>query len=105
MVGKEPSAGGSGGPYGMGILIKSGPDCFGMVLQHLQGREYKEHLRDLNDSREGDILMFSSSEHGVALAIHAGKDRGYTFVKGRIALLRFRDLLRNGQFLAGVRLG
>lgn len=85
--------------------IKGGADCFGMVIRYLKGREYKMRIRDLNDSREGDILLFSSSEHGVALAIHAGKNRGYTRMKGRVALLRFKDLLRDGQFLAGVRLG
>lgn len=83
----------------------AGTDCFGMIINYLQGRDYKMRIRDLQESREGDVLLFSSSEHGVALAIHAGKERGYTFVKGRIALLRFKDFLRNGQFLAGVRLG
>jgi len=84
---------------------KAGPDCFGMIVSYLQGRLYKKRLRDLNETREGDILLFSSTEHGVALAIHAGNERAYTFMKGRTALLRFKDYLRNGQFLAGVRLG
>ena len=85
--------------------IKAGPDCFGMIVRYLQGRGYEMRLRDLDESKEGDVLLFTSATHGVALAIHAGKERGYTFVKGRIALLRFKDLLRGGQFLAGVRLG
>jgi hypothetical protein len=84
---------------------KAGPDCFGMIVSYLQGRGYKKRLRDLNETREGDVLLFSSVQHGVAIVIHAGKERGYTHMKGRIALLRFRDFLRDGQFLAGVRLG
>jgi hypothetical protein len=83
---------------------KAGSDCFGMIVSYLQGRKYEMRLCGLDESREGDILLFSSMEHGVALAIHAGKERAYTFMKGRIALLRFKDYLRNGQFLAGVRL-
>lgn len=85
--------------------IKAGSDCFGMVIRYLQEKGYEASFRDLAESKEGDILLFTSSLHGVALAIHAGKERGYTNMKGRIALLRFKDFLRNGQFLAGVRLG
>lgn len=103
MVGQESACRGLT-PEGL-RMIKSGPDCFGMVIQYLQEKNYETMLRGLDESREGDVLMFSSSAHGVALAIHAGKGRGYTFVKGRVALLRFRDLLREGKFLAGVRLG
>ena len=103
MVGAKPAAGGL-----MRKILeaaKAGPDCFGMIVLYLQGREYEMRLHDLNETREGDILLFSSSEHGVALAIHAGDERAYTFMKGRTALLRFKDYLRNGQFLAAVRLG
>ena len=85
-------------------MIKKGPDCFGMVIRYLQGRGYQARLSNLDDSREGDVLLFTSAIHGVAFAIHAGKERGYAFVKGRIALLRFKDFLRDGQFLAGVHL-
>ena len=83
---------------------KAGPDCFGMIVRYLQGRGYEKRLGDLDETTEGDILLFSSSVHGVALVIHAGKERGYTHMKGRFALLRFKDFLRDGQFLAGVRL-
>ncbi len=96
MVGPESAA---------GRLKMEGPDCFGMALQYLQGREYKASFRNLEESREGDILLFSSSTHGVAIVIHAGGKRGYTYMKERKALLRFKDLLHNGRFLAGVRLG